>query len=147
MRHRSGKKHYNRTSSHRKAMFINLTQALVKSHTIKTTLVKAKGLRTYIEPLITLCKEDNDARRKLVFSRIRSKETSKKLFEVVAPALKDRPGGYLRILKCGFRAGDNAPMAIIEFVDRNVEAKKVDKKKKDPTKEADKKEEKKVATA
>ena len=117
MRHRSGKKHYNRTSSHRKAMFMNLSQALIENHTIKTTLTKAKGLRTYVEPLITLCKQDNDARRKLVFSRIRCKKTSKKLFEVVAPALKDRPGGYLRILKCGFRAGDNAPMAIVQLLD------------------------------
>ena len=73
MRHRSGKKHYNRTSSHRKAMFMNLSQALIENHTIKTTLTKAKGLRTYVEPLITLCKQDNDARRKLVFSRIRCK--------------------------------------------------------------------------
>lgn len=117
MRHRSGKKHYNRTSAHRKAMFKNLCQALIENKVIKTTLAKAKGLRSYVEPLITLAKEDNDARRKLVFKRVRSKLVSKMLFEEIGPLVKHRPGGYLRVLKCGSRSGDNAPMAIVQLVD------------------------------
>ena len=118
MRHRKSGRHLNRTSSHRRAMFRNMTSSLVKHELIKTTLAKAKELRRYAEPLITLSKEDSVAHRRLAFDRLRNKESVGKLFTVLGPRYKERPGGYLRVLKCGFRRGDNAPMAIVELVDR-----------------------------
>jgi len=118
MRHRKSGRHLNRTSSHREAMFRNMATSLVNHEAIKTTLPKAKELRRVAEPLITLAKEDNVARRRLAFSRLRDKTAVHKLFAELGPRYKARPGGYLRILKCGFRPGDNAPMAFVELVDR-----------------------------
>ncbi len=118
MRHRNSGRQLNRNSSHRKAMFKNMTVSLVTHEAIKTTLPKAKELRRVIEPLITLAKEDGHARRRLAFNRIRDREAVTKLFDELGPRYKERPGGYLRILKCGFRSGDNAPMAFVELVDR-----------------------------
>lgn len=118
MRHLNSGRQLNRNSSHRKAMFKNMTVSLVTHEAIKTTLPKAKELRRVIEPLITLAKEDGHARRRLAFNRIRDRAAVTKLFNELGPRYKDRPGGYLRILKCGFRTGDNAPMAFVELVDR-----------------------------
>lgn len=118
MHHRKSGRKLNRNSSHRKAMFQNMAVSLLKHELIKTTLAKAKELRRVAEPLITLAKEDSVANRRLAFSRLRDDAAVAKLFTSVAPRHKDRPGGYLRVLKCGFRAGDNAPMAIVELVDR-----------------------------
>ncbi|MCB1717270.1 MAG: 50S ribosomal protein L17 [Candidatus Competibacteraceae bacterium] len=118
MRHRKSGRQLNRTSSHRKAMFSNMAASLVEHEIIKTTLPKAKELRRVVEPLITLSKEDNVARRRLAFGRLRNREVVTKLFNELGPRYKERPGGYLRILKCGFRAGDCAPMAYVELVDR-----------------------------
>ncbi|MEZ5589586.1 MAG: 50S ribosomal protein L17 [Gammaproteobacteria bacterium] len=118
MRHRKSGRQLNRTSSHRKAMFSNMAASLVEHEIIKTTLPKAKELRRVVEPLITLSKEDNVARRRLAFDRLRNREVVTKLFNELGPRYKERPGGYLRILKCGFRAGDCAPMAYVELVDR-----------------------------
>ena len=118
MRHRTSGRQLGRNSSHRKAMFKNLTASLIEHEFIKTTLPKAKELRRHAEPLITMAKEDNVAKRRLAFDRLRSKEAVGKLFNELGPRYKTRPGGYLRILKCGYRAGDNAPMAIVELVDR-----------------------------
>ncbi len=118
MRHRKSGRHLNRTSSHRQAMFRNMTASLVQHELIKTTLAKAKELRRYAEPLITTSKDDSHANRRMVYDRLRNREMVGKLFNVLGPRYKQRPGGYLRILKCGFRAGDNAPMAIVELVDR-----------------------------
>ncbi|MBN8414025.1 50S ribosomal protein L17 [Halomonas denitrificans] len=120
MRHRKSGRHLNRTSSHRQAMFRNMSVSLVEHEVIKTTLPKAKELRRHIEPLITLAKEDSVANRRLAFSRTRSKEAVGKLFNELGPRYVERPGGYVRILKCGFRTGDNAPMAFVELVDRPV---------------------------
>ncbi|KJZ18758.1 MULTISPECIES: 50S ribosomal protein L17 [Halomonas] len=120
MRHRKSGRHLNRTSSHRQAMFRNMSVSLVEHEVIKTTLPKAKELRRHIEPLITLAKEDSVANRRLAFSRTRSKEAVGKLFNELGPRYVERPGGYVRILKCGFRTGDNAPMAYVELVDRPV---------------------------
>ncbi|MCS2610336.1 50S ribosomal protein L17 [Halomonas dongshanensis] len=120
MRHRKSGRHLNRTSSHRQAMFKNMSVSLVEHEVIKTTLPKAKELRRVIEPLITLAKQDSVANRRLAFSRTRSKEAVGKLFNELGPRYANRPGGYIRILKCGFRAGDNAPMAFVELVDRPV---------------------------
>ena len=125
MRHRKSGRHFNRTSSHRQAMFKNMAVSLFEHEIIKTTLPKAKELRRVAEPLITLAKEDSVANRRLAFSRTRSKEAVGKLFNELGPRYQDRPGGYLRILKCGFRAGDNAPMAYVELVDRPVAAEEV----------------------
>lgn len=121
MRHRYKGRQFSRTSSHRKAMFSNMTCSLIEHELIKTTLAKAKELRSYIEPLITVSKSDSVASRRHVFDRLRSKEAVGKLFTNLGPRYKERPGGYVRVLKCGFRAGDNAPMAIIELVDRPTE--------------------------
>lgn len=121
MRHRKSGRKLNRNSSHRKAMFKNMSASLIESELIKTTLPKAKELRKHIEPLITLAKTDSVASRRLAFSRLRSKEAVKKLFETLGPRYLERPGGYLRILKCGFRPGDKAPMAFVELVDRPIE--------------------------
>ena len=120
MRHRKSGRHLNRTSSHRQAMFKNMAVSLIEHEIIKTTLPKAKELRRVAEPLITLAKEDSVANRRLAFSRTRSKEAVGKLFNELGPRYQERTGGYLRILKCGFRAGDNAPMAYVELVDRPV---------------------------
>ncbi|KDN10605.1 MULTISPECIES: 50S ribosomal protein L17 [unclassified Gilliamella] len=118
MRHRKSGRQLNRNSSHRQAMFRNMTSSLVEHEIIKTTLPKAKELRRVVEPLITLAKSDSVANRRLAFARIRDKDTVKKLFSDLGPRFATRPGGYVRILKCGFRDGDNAPMAYIELVDR-----------------------------
>jgi len=120
MRHRQSGRQLNRNSAHRKAMFRNMTASLVEHEVIKTTLAKAKELRTVAEPLITLAKEDTVANRRLAFDRLRDKGTVGKLFSDLGPRYKDRPGGYLRILKCGLRTGDKAPMAYVELVDRPV---------------------------
>ena len=121
MRHRKSGRHLNRTSSHRQAMFRNMAASLIEHEIIKTTLPKAKELRRVAEPLITLAKEDSVANRRLAFSRTRNKAAVGKLFSELGPRYEDRPGGYTRILKCGFRAGDAAPMAYIELVDRPME--------------------------
>ena len=118
MRHRKSGRHLSRTSSHRKAMFQNMAVSLFENELIKTTLPKAKELRRVAEPLITLAKEDTVANRRLAFDRTRSKEAVGKLFNDLGKRYADRPGGYIRILKCGFRAGDAAPMAYVELVDR-----------------------------
>ena len=118
MRHRKSGRQLGRNSSHRKAMFKNMTASLLEHEVIKTTLPKAKELRRHAEPLITMAKEDSVAKRRLAFSRLRNDQVVAKLFSELGPRYKDRPGGYLRILKCGYRAGDNAPMAIVELVDR-----------------------------
>lgn len=120
MRHRKSGRHFNRTSSHRQAMFQNMAVSLFDNEIIKTTLPKAKELRRVAEPLITLSKEDSVANRRLAFARTRSKEIVGKLFTELGPRYQERPGGYVRILKCGFRAGDKAPMAYVELVGRPV---------------------------
>ncbi|TPE49988.1 50S ribosomal protein L17 [Maribrevibacterium harenarium] len=120
MRHRKSGRHLNRTSSHRQAMFKNMAASLFEHEVIKTTLPKAKELRRVAEPLITLAKVDSVANRRLAFARTRSKAAVGKLFSELGPRYQARPGGYIRILKCGFRAGDNAPMAYVELVDRPV---------------------------
>ena len=120
MRHRKSGRQLNRNSSHRQAMFKNMSVSLIEHEMIKTTLPKAKELRRHIEPLITLAKQDSVANRRLAFARTRSKEAVGKLFNELGPRYVERPGGYVRILKCGFRAGDNAPMAFVELVDRPV---------------------------
>ncbi len=118
MRHRKAGRHLNRTSSHRQAMFRNMAASLFRHELIKTTLPKAKELRRVAEPLITLSKIDSVHTRRLAFARLRDKEVVGKLFVELGPRYQARPGGYLRILKCGFRAGDAAPMAYVELVDR-----------------------------
>ncbi|MDJ0878171.1 MAG: 50S ribosomal protein L17 [Halieaceae bacterium] len=118
MRHRHSGRQLNRNSSHRKAMFRNMTASLVEHELIKTTLPKAKELRRVAEPLITLAKNDSVANRRLAFDRLRNKDAVGKLFGELGPRYQERPGGYIRILKCGYRAGDKAPMAYVELVDR-----------------------------
>ena len=118
MRHQKSGRKLNRNSSHRKAMFRNMANSLFKHEMIKTTLPKAKELRRVAEPLITLAKEDSVAHRRTAFDRLRDKESVGKLFNELGPRYQERPGGYLRILKCGHRAGDNATMAYVELVDR-----------------------------
>ena len=118
MRHRKSGRHFNRTSSHRQAMFSNMSVSLLRHELIRTTVPKAKELRRVVEPLITMAKVDSVAKRRLAFSRLRDREIITKLFGELGPRYQSRPGGYLRILKCGFRAGDKAPMAIVELVDR-----------------------------
>ncbi|MBL1271814.1 MAG: large subunit ribosomal protein L17 [Marinobacter maritimus] len=127
MRHRKSGRKFSRTSAHRKAMFRNMTASLVGHELIKTTLPKAKELRRVAEPLITLAKKDSVANRRLAFSRLRDDAAVAKLFNELGPRYNERPGGYLRILKCGFRAGDNAPMAFVELVGRplDIEAEEV----------------------
>lgn len=119
MRHRVKGKKLNRNTPHRKATLRALSAALIKEHRIKTTVAKAKALRTFVEPLITKAKVDNPHNRKQVFSSLQDKQAVKGLFEEVGPAAADRPGGYTRVLKLGYRAGDSAPMAVIELVDFN----------------------------
>lgn len=118
MRHQKAGRKFSRTSAHREAMFKNMAASLFKHELIRTTLPKAKELRRVAEPLITLGKTDSVANRRLAFARLRDKEAVGNLFTVLGPRYASRPGGYLRILKCGFRAGDNAPMAYVELVDR-----------------------------
>lgn len=118
MRHRQSGRKLNRNSSHRKAMFRNMAASLLDHEIIKTTLPKAKELRRVAEPLITMAKSDSVANRRLAFNRLRDREVVTKLFNELGPRYRDRPGGYLRILKMGFRSGDQAPMALVELVDR-----------------------------
>lgn len=118
MRHKNSGKGLSRSSSHRKAMFRNMMVSALRHEVIKTTLPKAKELRRFLEPMITLAKVDSVHRRRLAFSRLRDEEIIKKLFTDIAPFYKSRPGGYLRILKFGFRRGDKAPMAYVQLVDR-----------------------------
>ncbi len=119
MRHRNIGRQLSRNSTHRKAMLQNMAVSLLRHEIIKTTLPKAKELRRVAEPLITLAKVDNVSKRRLAFARLRDRDIVTKLFNELAPRYKSRPGGYLRILKCGFRSGDNAPMAIVELMDRH----------------------------
>ena len=118
MRHRQSGRKLNRNSSHRKAMFRNMAASLLDHEVIKTTLPKAKELRRVAEPLITMAKSDSVANRRVAFNRLRDRDVVTKLFNELGPRYKDRPGGYLRILKMGFRSGDQAPMALVELVDR-----------------------------
>ncbi len=118
MRHRNSGRQLNRNSSHRKAMFKNMAVSLIDHEVIRTTVPKAKELRRVAEPLITLAKEDSVANRRVAFSRLRDQSAVGKLFADLGPRYKERPGGYMRILKCGFRPGDKAPMAYVELVDR-----------------------------
>jgi len=118
MRHRKSGRKLNRNSSHRKAMFSNMSASLIEYEMIKTTVAKAKELRGVAEPLITLAKQDSVHNRRIAFSRLRDKAAVGKLFSELGPRYESRPGGYIRILKCGFRPGDNAPMAYVELVDR-----------------------------
>ncbi|HEY8401884.1 MAG TPA: 50S ribosomal protein L17 [Cytophagaceae bacterium] len=119
MRHRKSGRKFNINSSHRKALFSNMASSLFKHELIKTTLPKAKELRSFAEPLITLSKVDSVAKRRLAFSKLRDREVVTKLFNELGPRYQNRAGGYLRIMKCGFRPGDNAPMAYVELVDRS----------------------------
>ena len=118
MRHKYSGRKLNRTSSHRTAMFKNMMASLIEHEEIKTNLPKSKELRGFVDRLITISKIDTVAKRRIVFSRVRSKEAVSKLFNDLGPRFKERPGGYLRILKCGYRAGDKAPMAIVQLVDK-----------------------------
>jgi len=118
VRHRKSGRKFSRTSSHRKAMFSNMTVSLIEHELIKTTVAKAKELKKVAEPIITQAKTDTVAKRRLAFAKLRDRAAVTKLFNLIGPRYKERPGGYLRILKCGYRAGDNAPMAYVEMVDR-----------------------------
>ena len=147
MRHGFANKKLNRTSEHRKALLKNMLNSLIKYEQIKTTLPKAKFLKPQADKIITLGKKDNLKTTKMLVSQLQDITSANKVKKTLSKRYEKRSGGYTRIIKAGFRYGDNAPMAIIEFVDRDVEAKRVDRKKKEPIKEADKKEDKKVATA
>ena len=147
MRHGMSNKKLNRTSEHRKALLKNMLNSLIKYEQIKTTLPKAKFLRPQADKIITLGKKDTLQTTKQLISKLQDSKSATKVKKTLSKRFKKRNGGYTRIIKAGFRYGDNAPMAIIEFVDRDIEAKKIDKKKKDPVKEENKKEEKKAATA
>jgi len=147
MRHSMANKKLNRTSEHRKALLKNMLNSLVKYEQIKTTLPKAKFLKPQAEKLITLGKKDSLHTTKLLVSQLQDIQTANKVKKTLSKRYEKRNGGYTRIIKAGFRYGDNAPMAIIEFVDRDIQAKKIDKKKKDTTKETAKTEEKKQVTA
>ena len=140
-------KKLNRTSEHRKALLKNMLNSLIKYEQIKTTLPKAKFLRPQAEKIITLGKKDTLHTTKLLVSQLQDSKSANKVKKTLSKRYQKRSGGYTRIIKAGFRYGDNAPMAIIEFVDRDLEAKKIDKKKKETSKQEDKKEEKKVASA
>ena len=146
MRHKFGYKKLNRTSEHRKALIKNMLNSLIKYEQITTTLPKAKVLRPQAEKIITLGKKDSLQNTKMLISKLQDTKSASKVKKTLSKRYQDRKGGYTRIIKAGFRYGDNAPMAVIEFVDRDIEAKKVDKKKKD-TKKTSKIEEPKVATA
>ena len=145
MRHKLGYRKLNKTSEHRKALFKNMLNSLIKYEQITTTLPKAKELKPQIDKVITLGKRNNLASKKNLFTQLQSKTSVDKLIKVLSQRYEKRNGGYTRIIKSGFRYGDNSPMAVIEFVDRDVEAKRVDKKKKEINK--DQKEEKKSTTA
>ena len=148
MRHGFANKKLNRTSEHRKALLKNMLNSLIKYEQIKTTLPKAKFLKPQADKIISLGKKDTLQTTKLLVSQLQDLKSANKVKKILSKRYDKRNGGYTRIIKSGFRYGDNAPMAIIEFVDRDVVAKRVDRKKKDPIKEAEnKKEEKKVATA
>jgi large subunit ribosomal protein L17 len=130
MRHRIAHRKLNRTASHRKAMFANMSSSLVEHEQIVTTLPKAKELRPFVEKLVSLAKKGDLGSRRIAIARMRNKEQAKKLFEILGPRYADRSGGYIRIMKAGFRYGDNAPMAVIEFVDRDESAKgKIDRER------------------
>ena len=146
MRHGMANKKLNRTSEHRKALLKNMLNSLIKYEQIKTTLPKAKFLKPQADKIITLGKKNTLQTSKLLASKLQDLKSANKVKKTLSKRYEKRSGGYTRIIKAGFRYGDNAPMAIIEFVDRDLEAKKVDKKKKDQ-KEAEKKKEKKLATA
>ena len=147
MRHGLANKKLNRTSEHRKALLKNMLNSLIKYEQIKTTLPKAKFLKPQADKIITLGKKETLQTTKMLVSKLQDIKSANKVKKTLSKRYENRKGGYTRIIKAGFRYGDNAPMAIIEFVDRDVQAKKVDKKKKDPTKEVEKKEDKKAATA
>ena len=147
MRHGMAHRKLNRTSEHRKALLKNMLNSLIKYEQIKTTLPKAKFLKPQADKIITLGKKDTLQTTKMLVSQLQDIKTASKVKKTLSKRYEKRKGGYTRIIKAGFRYGDNAPMAIIEFVDRDVLAKRVDKKKKNPIKEAEKKEEKKLATA
>ena len=147
MRHGMANKKLNRTSEHRKALLKNMLNSLIKYEQIKTTLPKAKFLKPQADKIITLGKKDSLHNTKILISQLQDIKSANKVKKTLSKRYEKRTGGYTRIIKAGFRYGDNAPMAIIEFVDRDVQAKKVDKKKKDPAKEVEKKEDKKAATA
>jgi len=147
MRHGMVNKKLNRTSEHRKALLKNMLNSLIKYEQIKTTLPKAKFLKPQADKIITLGKKDTLQTTKMLVSQLQDIKSANKVKKTLSKRYEKRSGGYTRIVKAGFRYGDNAPMAIIEFIDRDLEAKRVDKKKKDSTKEADKKEDKKIATA
>ena len=140
-------KKLNRTSEHRKALLKNMLNSLIKYEQIKTTLPKAKFLKPQADKIITLGKKNTLHNTKILFSRLQDSNSANKVKKILSKRYEQRSGGYTRIIKAGFRYGDNAPLAIIEFLDRNVEAKRVDKKKKVSTKEAEKKEDKKTASA
>ena len=147
MRHLIGYRKLNRTSEHRKALFKNMLNSLIKYEQIKTTLPKAKFLKPQADKIITLGKKETLQTTKMLVSQLQDIKSANKVKKTLSKRYENRKGGYTRIIKAGFRYGDNAPMAIIEFVDRDVEAKKVDKPKKDPSKESPKAEDKKQATA
>ena len=147
MRHGFSNKKLNRTSEHRKALLKNMLNSLVKYEQIKTTLPKAKFLKPQADKLITLGKKDTLHNTRMLVTQLQDIKSANKVKKTLSKRYEKRSGGYTRIIKAGFRYGDNAPMAIIEFVDRDIEAKRVDKKKKDVAKEENKKEEKKAATA
>ncbi len=140
-------KKLNRTSEHRKALLKNMLNSLIKYEQIKTTLPKAKFLKPQADKIITLGKKGTLQTTKILFSQLQDSKSANKVKKTLSKRYEKRNGGYTRIVKAGFRYGDNAPMAIIEFVDRDVQAKRIDKKKKNPSKEVEKKEEKKVASA
>ena len=147
MRHGMANKKLNRTSEHRKALLKNMLNSLIKYEQIKTTLPKAKFLKPQADKIITLGKKNTFKNTKTLISELQDIKSANKVKKTLSKRFEKRNGGYTRIIKAGFRYGDNAPLAIIEFVDRDVEAKKVDKKKKDSTKATEKKEDKKLATA
>ena len=147
MRHGMANKKLNRTSEHRKALLKNMLNSLVKYEQIKTTLSKAKFLKPQADKLITLGKKDTLHNTKMLVSKLQDIKSANKVKKKLSKRYEKRSGGYTRIIKAGFRYGDNAPMAIIEFVDRDVEAKRIDKKKKNPSEKTEKKEEIKVTTA
>ena len=147
MRHKFGYKKLNRTSEHRKALIKNMLNSLIKYEQITTTLPKAKVLKPQADKIITLGKKDNLQNTKTLISKLQDAKSANKVKKTLSKRYENRKGGYTRIIKAGFRYGDNAPMAVIEFVDRDVEAKRVDKKKKNPTKDTTKVEDKKQATA
>ena len=147
MRHKMGYKKLNRTSEHRKALIKNMLNSLIKYEQITTTLPKAKVLKPQADKIITLGKEDTLSNTKTLISKLQDVKSTNKVKKTLSKRYENRKGGYTRIIKAGFRYGDNAPMAVIEFVDRDVEAKRVDKKKKNLTKDTPKVEDKKQATA